>query len=61
VPFRKARDLLASKLSMIMTPDPSETASTVSIPLIGETAPAFKAHTTQGPIEFPKDYHSDPA
>jgi len=41
---------------MIMTPDPSETASTVSIPLIGETAPAFKAHTTQGPIEFPKDY-----
>lgn len=26
------------------------------IPLIGETAPAFKAHTTQGPIEFPKDY-----
>lgn len=26
------------------------------IPLIGEPAPAFKAHTTQGPIDFPKDY-----
>jgi len=26
------------------------------IPLIGEDAPAFQAHTTQGPISFPKDY-----
>ena len=26
------------------------------IPLIGEQAPAFKAHTTQGPISFPEDY-----
>jgi len=33
-----------------------ETTSTARIPLIGETAPAFEAHTTQGPISFPKDY-----
>lgn len=26
------------------------------IPLIGEDAPAFKAETTQGPIDFPADY-----
>jgi peroxiredoxin (alkyl hydroperoxide reductase subunit C) len=26
------------------------------IPLIGDDAPAFEAHTTQGPISFPKDY-----
>ena len=25
-------------------------------PLIGETAPAFDAETTNGPIHFPKDY-----
>ena len=28
----------------------------VRIPLIGEKAPAFKAVTTQGEIDFPKDY-----
>lgn len=33
-----------------------ETTAANRIPLIGETAPAFKAHTTQGPIDFPKDY-----
>ena len=33
-----------------------ETTAGNRIPLIGETAPAFKAHTTQGPIDFPKDY-----
>jgi peroxiredoxin (alkyl hydroperoxide reductase subunit C) len=26
------------------------------IPLIGESAPAFEAVTTQGPILFPDDY-----
>ena len=26
------------------------------IPLIGEVAPSFEAHTTQGPIKFPEDY-----
>ena len=31
-------------------------ATTVRIPLIGESAPAFKAVTTQGPIRFPEDY-----
>ncbi|HOY57432.1 MAG TPA: peroxiredoxin [Verrucomicrobiota bacterium] len=33
-----------------------ETNAEIRVPLIGETAPAFKAHTTQGPIDFPKDY-----
>ena len=28
----------------------------VSIPLIGDDAPAFKATTTQGDISFPEDY-----
>ncbi len=28
----------------------------VRLPLIGDPAPAFKARTTQGPIDFPKDY-----
>ncbi len=34
----------------------NETVVAGRIPLIGEPAPAFKAHTTQGPIDFPKDY-----
>lgn len=38
-----------------MTATP-ESTSPVRIPLIGETAPTFQAHTTQGPIDFPKDY-----
>ena len=29
---------------------------TVTIPLIGDKAPAFRATTTQGPISFPEDY-----
>jgi peroxiredoxin 2/4 len=33
-----------------------ETGAIVRIPLIGEVAPAFKAETTQGPINFPDDY-----
>jgi len=28
----------------------------INIPLIGEEAPAFKAASTQGPINFPEDY-----
>jgi peroxiredoxin (alkyl hydroperoxide reductase subunit C) len=34
----------------------SETTTTVHLPLIGEKAPAFKAVTTQGPINFPDDF-----
>ncbi|OPZ65087.1 MAG: Alkyl hydroperoxide reductase subunit C [Firmicutes bacterium ADurb.Bin506] len=29
---------------------------TVRVPLIGDKAPAFKATTTQGPMNFPEDY-----
>ncbi len=29
---------------------------TARLPLIGETAPAFRAETTQGPVNFPEDY-----
>lgn len=29
---------------------------TVPMPRIGDEAPAFKASTTQGPVDFPKDY-----
>lgn len=39
------------------TPEASNVTGAVTrIPLIGEPAPAFKAQTTQGPIDFPKDY-----
>lgn len=31
----------------------------VSMPRIGDPAPSFKAVTTQGPINFPKDYKGD--
>ncbi len=34
----------------------SEASRPVRIPLIGETAPAFEAVTTQGKIRFPDDY-----
>jgi len=35
----------------------SETTTTTNrLPLIGDTAPAFKAITTQGPINFPDDF-----
>ena len=33
-----------------------EMSKEYTIPLIGETAPAFTAETTQGPINFPADY-----
>lgn len=32
------------------------TTSAQALPLIGDEAPAFKAHTTQGDINFPSDY-----
>ena len=32
------------------------TVQPTRIPLIGDDASAFQAHTTQGPINFPKDY-----
>ncbi len=31
-------------------------AAAVQLPLIGQPAPGFTAVTTQGPINFPKDY-----
>ncbi|MDD3931229.1 MAG: peroxiredoxin [Eubacteriales bacterium] len=33
--------------------------STTRLPLIGDPAPAFKAVTTQGPINFPEDYKGE--
>ena len=38
------------------TPPEAATPQSVRIPLIGDDAPSFHAHTTQGPINFPKDY-----
>jgi peroxiredoxin 2/4 len=49
-------DIKQRNKNMTTTPAVPETAPAARIPLIGETAPAFKAHTTQGPINFPKDY-----
>lgn len=34
----------------------SETENKTSLPLIGQEAPAFKAASTQGPVNFPQDY-----
>ena len=42
--------------TIAQTPAEIVTVEPVRIPLIGEAAPAFKAHTTQGPINFPEDY-----
>jgi peroxiredoxin (alkyl hydroperoxide reductase subunit C) len=42
----------------LKTPDKMETLEqTVSMPRIGDKAPAFKAITTQGAINFPDDYN----
>ena len=38
-----------------MDPTPQESPSSKH-PLIGDSAPAFDAETTEGPIHFPKDY-----
>jgi peroxiredoxin (alkyl hydroperoxide reductase subunit C) len=39
------------------TPPPAAgTTASARIPLIGEDAPVFEAHTTQGPLKFPGDY-----
>ncbi len=44
------------KDNQMTTPASVSETTPVRIPLIGEAAPAFAAQTTQGPINFPKDY-----
>lgn len=39
-----------------MTTSPEDTTTTVTMPRIGDPAPAFVAVSTQGPISFPGDY-----
>jgi len=43
-------------VSSIVSAAGADEAAMPRIPLIGETAPAFAAETTQGPINFPDDY-----
>jgi len=47
--------IIAAIIGVTVTAGPSGDAPS-HIPLIGEPAPAFQAETTQGMINFPKDY-----
>jgi len=51
------RSLLACSLALaVLAIGTSHCAAGEGFPLIGESAPAFSAVTTQGPINFPDDY-----
>lgn len=49
--------VLSSLAGVVGVPtSPEQGDGALRIPLIGETAPAFEAETTQGPLRFPDDY-----
>jgi peroxiredoxin (alkyl hydroperoxide reductase subunit C) len=53
---RAVRSAVLSGLALALPVAAATGDEALRLPLIGDDAPAFKAETTQGPIDFPADY-----